>query len=223
LTRIRIKYSRTGRIRFLSHLDFMNLFHRAAVRTGVPIAYSQGFNPHPRIAFGPALSVGMESGAEYLDMETDPFVDLLRAVKDLNKTLPEGIRVLEARVVPKKAPSLSGSISRFVYETEVPAVHTEGLEETVGNFLSKASVLITRDGKQKDIRPGIESIALKRTDGTVFTEIILHDSEQVKPRVQDVVEQLFDITHDQALLLRIKRVAMFWNDKGKWADPMDVK
>lgn len=219
LTRIRIKYSRTGRIRFLSHLDFMTLFHRAAVRAGVPIAFSRGFNPHPRIAFGPALSVGMESEAEYLDMETDPFVDLLQAVKDLNKALPEGIRVLEARVVRRKAPSLSGSINRYVYETKIPAIHTGGLEEKVGHLLSKTSVLITKDGKQKDIRPGIESVTLKQG---VVAEVVLRDSEQVKPRIQDVVEKLFDITHDDALLFRIKRVAMFWNDNGKWADPMDV-
>ncbi|MEK6743082.1 MAG: TIGR03936 family radical SAM-associated protein, partial [Nitrospirota bacterium] len=60
-TRIRMKFSRIGRVRFLSHLDFMTLFHRTAVRAGVPLAFSQGFNPHPKIAFGPALSVGMES------------------------------------------------------------------------------------------------------------------------------------------------------------------
>jgi radical SAM-linked protein len=220
LTRIRIKYSRTGRVRFLSHLDFMTLFHRAAVRAGVPIAFSQGFNPHPRIAFGPALSVGMESEAEYLDMETDPFVDLLQAVTDLNRTLPEGIRVLEARVVPKKAPSLSGSIARYVYEVEVPAVHADGLEEKFGNFLSRTTVLVTREGKQKDIRPGVESVTLKR--GSVV-EIVLRDFEQVKPRVLDVIEHLFGISHDQALLFRIKRVALFWNDRGKWADPMDMK
>lgn len=220
LSRIRLKYTRTGRIRFLSHLDFMTLFQRAATRAGVPIAFSQGFNPHPRISFGPALSVGMESDGEYLDMETDPFIDLLQAVKDLNKTLPEGIRILEAGVVPKKAASLSGSICRYVYETQVPAVHALGLDERIGNFLSTASVLITRDGKQKDIRPGIESVTTK--DGAGL-EIVLRDSEQVKPRIQDVIEQLFGITRDEALLFRVKRTAMFWNDKGQWMSPMDVK
>jgi radical SAM-linked protein len=79
--RIRMKFSKTGRIRFLSHLDFMTLFHRAAVRAGVAIAFSQGFNPHPKISFGPALPVGMESESEYLDMETDPFVDLLQTTR----------------------------------------------------------------------------------------------------------------------------------------------
>jgi radical SAM-linked protein len=220
LSRIRLKYSRTGRIRFLSHLDFMTLFQRAATRAAVPIAFSQGFNPHPRIAFGPALSVGLESDGEYLDMETDPFIDLLQAVKDLNKTLPEGIRILEAGVVPKKAPSLSGCISRYVYEVEASTAHPEELEKKVVNFLSLTSVVVTRDGKQKDIRPGIESIGTK--DGAGL-EIVLRDSEQVKPRIQDVIEQLFGITRDEALLFRVRRTAMFWNDKGAWTSPMDVK
>ena len=72
--RVRMRYTKTGRVRFLSHLDFMTLFHRSCLRAGIPVAFSQGFNPHPKIAFGPALSVGIESEAEYLDLETDPFV-----------------------------------------------------------------------------------------------------------------------------------------------------
>jgi radical SAM-linked protein len=153
-------------------------------------------------------------------METDPFIDLLQAVKDLNKTLPEGIRILEAGVVPKKAPSLSGCISRYVYEVEASTAHPEELEKKVVNFLSLTSVVVTRDGKQKDIRPGIESIGTK--DGAGL-EIVLRDSEQVKPRIQDVIEQLFGITRDEALLFRVRRTAMFWNDKGAWTSPMDVK
>jgi hypothetical protein len=114
-TRIRIKFTKTGRVRFLSHLDLMTLFQRAVARAAVPVAFSQGFNPHQKISFGPALSVGMESEAEYLDMETDPFIDLLRITKGLNNTLPEGIRILESRIIPSKAPSFSGSIGRYVY------------------------------------------------------------------------------------------------------------
>ncbi|HSQ78004.1 MAG TPA: TIGR03936 family radical SAM-associated protein, partial [Nitrospirota bacterium] len=107
-TLIRMKYSKTGRVRFLSHLDLMALFQRAAARAGIPVTFSRGFNPHPKISFGPALSVGMESEAEYLDMETDPFVDLPQITGDLNSTLPEGIRILESKMIPRKSPSLSG-------------------------------------------------------------------------------------------------------------------
>jgi len=222
VARIRIKYSKTGRVRFLSHLDFMTMFHRAIVRAGVPIAFSQGFNPHLRVAFGPALSVGMESETEYLDMETDPFVDLLVTTKSLNNTLPEGVRILESRIVPKKASSLSGSIGRYVYEVDVPEKYAERIEERTINFLSQTSVIVTKEGKQKDIRPGIESITITRPKNAPQLQITLQDQNQLKPRVQDAIDQLFGISKEQSVLFRVKRTALFIKDNGEWKSPMDV-
>jgi len=215
-TRIRMKFTKSGRIRFLSHLDFMTLFQRAAVRAQVPIAFSQGFNPHPKIAFGPALPVGMESGAEYLDLEVDPFADLLQITKGLNNALPEGVRILEAKVVPKKAASLSGGISRYIYEVAIAAQHRDGIEERVRDFLSRTSVIVSKEGKQKDIRPCIESITAG-PEGLVCT---LVDHDQLKPRLQDVIEHLFNIGKDQSVLFRVKRVEMFCREKDQWVSPM---
>ncbi len=220
--RIRMKYTKTGRVRFLSHLDFMTLVHRAAVRAGVPIAFSQGFNPHPRIAFGPALSVGMESETEYFDMETGPPVDLLQATKSLNHSLPDGVRILESGIIPKKAPSLSGSISRYTYEVGVPAGYADGLKERVENFLSRASVIVEKEGKQKDIRLCIESIVAERQAGADTIVITLVDQEQIKPRVQDVIERLFGITRERAVLLRVKRTALYCRDNDQWVSPMEI-
>lgn len=219
-TRIRMKYTKTGRIRFLSHLDLMTIFQRAAARSNVPLLFSQGFNPHPKISFGPALSVGMESASEYVDMETDPFIDLLQTTKDLNNTLPAGIRILETRVIPSKVPSLSGSITRYVYEVPVPEQFANELEERVSTFLAQTSVIVSKEGKQKDIRKGIESVQIQ--DNTSSIVIVLQDFEQIKPRVQDVIEKLFSLTREQALLFRITRAAQYWNNKGQWLAPMDM-
>jgi hypothetical protein len=133
-TSVRMKYTKIGRVRYLSHLDFMTLFHRCTVRAGVPVAFSQGFNPHPRIAFGPALSVGIESDGEFLDMEIDPFTELVKVTKDLNNSLPPGIRIVEARVVPRNAPSLSASIGRYDYSLDVSGAHADDLEKRVNVF-----------------------------------------------------------------------------------------
>lgn len=221
-TRVRLNYTKTGRIRYLSHLDFMTMFHRAVVRAGVPIAFSQGFNPHPRMAFGPALSVGMESESEYLDMETDPFVDLLKLTRDLNNTLPQGVRILETRIVPKKAPSLSGSIGRYVYEVEVPEEYSNGIEERALDFLAQTSVIVTKEGKQKEIRPGIESLLVSGPVETPLLNVTLRDHEQLKPRVQDVLEQLFCIGREQSVLFRVRRTGLYFYDKDQWVSPMDV-
>jgi radical SAM-linked protein len=221
-TRVRVKYAKTGRVRFLSHLDFMTLFHRSVMRARVPIAFSRGFNPHPKIAFGPALSVGIESEAEYLDMETDPFIDLLQLIKELNASLPQGIGVLEARVVPRSAPSLSGSISRYDYRVAVPQTWKGSIEERIDHFLSRSSVMMTREGRSKDIRPCIE--AMKATPSTGARELLitLQDLDQVRPRVQDVVAQCFETGQEQAVLFGIRRSAMYYKNRDGWASPMEV-
>lgn len=220
-TRIRIKYAKTGRLRFLSHLDFMTLVHRVLQRASVPVGFSQGFNPHPKIAFGPALSVGMESTAEFLDMETDPFVDLLQLVKDLNRTLPEAVRILEARVIPRKAPSLSGSISRYEYTVAVPAAYAGAMRGAGEAFLARTSVMVERNGKQKDIRPGIESIGVTDAEAGIM-QVVINDSTDLRPRIQDVVMQAFGIDADAAALFRITRIAQYWNDSGTWRSPMEI-
>jgi radical SAM-linked protein len=222
-TRLRFKYAKIGRIKYLSHLDLITLFQRAAARVQAPVLFSQGFNPHPRIAFGPALSVGMESESEYLDMETDPFVDLLHITKELNTTLPEGIRILESRIVPSKTPSLSGSIGKYVYEAIVPKANATGLEEQLEAFLARTSIIVSKEGKQKDIRPGIESIVAEGSAVSPKLLITLVDCNQLKPRVQDVIEQAFDIGPEQSLFFGIKRLRMFCKEKEQWINPMDVK
>lgn len=223
VSRIRIKYTKEGRICFLSHLDLMTLFQRAAVRAGVPIAFSRGFNPHPKIAFGPALPVGIASESEFLDLETDPFVDMLKMTKDLNRTLPEGIRILEARVVPKNASSLSGSICRYDYAVKVPASQAGDLGKRVKRLLARTSVVITREGGSKDIRACIETVAAVQTaaDG-VQLGITLQDRDGIRPRVQDVIMQLFDIGQDEAVQFGIKRTGMYCGSRGSWTSPMEV-
>jgi radical SAM-linked protein len=220
--RIRIKYTKTDRLRFLSHLDLMTLFHRAAVRARVPIAFSRGFNPHPKIAFGPALSVGIESEAEYLDMETDPFINLQQIIKNLNTTLPLGIMILAAQVIPKSSPSLSGSIVRYKYKVTVPAANAGDIGHRVGEFLSRTAIMVTRDGRQKDIRPGIESITAARVGSMAGLEIILLERDQLRPRVQDVIEQLFAVSADHSVLFGVKRTGMYCSSRGTWQDPLDV-
>ena len=223
VTRIRFKYTKTGRLRFLSHLDLMTLFQRAAVRAEVPLAFSQGFNPHPKISFGPALPVGMESESEYLDMETDPLIDLLTVTKSLNHSLPQGVRVLEARVIPRKAPSLSGSISRYVYAVEVPVSCSNNLADRVKKFTELASVLVEKHGKKKDIRPAIESISLAPSTGGAGLEVTLQDREEARARIQDVIEKLFEIGPEESALFRMKRIAVFCSLADRWASPMDMQ
>ncbi|HEX9021360.1 MAG TPA: TIGR03936 family radical SAM-associated protein, partial [Nitrospirota bacterium] len=193
-----------------------------AARAGVPVVFSQGFNPHPRISFGPALSVGMESETEYLDMETESGIDLLHTTKALNNSLPEGVKIREAKVVPRKAPSLSGSIRRYAYAVELPEAHAGGIDSHIKDFLFRPSVIVSKEGKQQNIRQGIESIAATQRTGLLVLSITLVDQEGLKPRVQDVLEQLFGVGREQSALFRIKRTGMYCREKDRWSSPMDA-
>jgi len=221
-SRIRMKFTKSGRMRFLSHLDLMTLFQRATSRAEIPVAFSQGFNPHPKIAFGPALSVGIESLSEYLDVETTHIVDLLLLKSLLNDTLPEGIRIVQADVIPSKTPSLSGSISRYSYGVQMPEKYWNEIEARVSVFLSNTSVLVANGEGQKNIRQCIEAIEISGDINHPGVSIILVDRERIKPRIQDVVAQLFAVKLEQLHLFGITRTGMFYQSEGCWKNPLEV-
>ena len=103
MSSVRVKFFRGEEVKFISHLDLMKMYERALRRSGVPIAYSQGFNPHPQMVFGLPLSVGVTSESEYADFELEGNMDPGEFMQRLNGSLPEGIRIVDAAV--KKAGS----------------------------------------------------------------------------------------------------------------------
>jgi len=113
--RIRVQFSKLGKGRFLSHLELLAVFSRALRRAKVPMRFSEGFHPLPRIVLGPALAVGIESRSEYMDVEIQDTVDCCGLTRRLNRELPEWLRVLVAKEIPLKFPSISDSIISINY------------------------------------------------------------------------------------------------------------
>jgi len=94
--RVRIKYRKGEEVKFLSHRDLMRAIERAIRRAGLPIAYSQGFNPHMKISWGRALKVGQASEDEFAVLQFEKFVKPREVLEKLNQTLPRGLEILEA-------------------------------------------------------------------------------------------------------------------------------
>src|SRR5690606_25145749 len=133
-------------LRFLSHLDLMRTWQRALRRASLPLVYSQGFNPHPRMAFASALPVGATSLGEYVDIQfainiTDKEMAALQA------ELPAGLEILQWRVVPKKAPALMSIVKAAEWSVKVP--DDQELPERVQKLLQSASLPIVRRTKRK--------------------------------------------------------------------------
>jgi radical SAM-linked protein len=97
--RIKIKYTKGEEVKYISHRDLMRAFQRAIRRAGIPMAYSQGFNPHMKISWGQALKVGAASAGEYAELQVEGWVKAGELMERLNKTLPRGIEILEATVI----------------------------------------------------------------------------------------------------------------------------
>ena len=113
--RVRAEFSKKGILRYLSHLELISLLLRALRRAGVPLKYSEGFRPSPRVSFGPALGVGSEGDAEYFDMEVFPPFDTGEWTERINNAMPEGVRVRRMVFVDPAVPSLSRFIDRHEY------------------------------------------------------------------------------------------------------------
>src|SRR5512143_1845777 len=117
--RARITFSKTGALRYVGHLDLQTLWERAARRAGLPLAYSHGFHPQPKITFASALPLGFSSRAEVMDILLQSDVDLADLPRRLEAVLPAGIGILDVEQVNEAEPALQMQVQAAEYEVAV--------------------------------------------------------------------------------------------------------
>jgi len=144
--RIRIRYAKRGPLRFTSHRDFARAFERAVHRAGVPIAYSQGFTPHPKVSYASAAPTGAASEAEYLEIALRDRRDPAEVARALDAALSPGLDVLEA--VEAGPGSLADRIDASHWRIELPGVAPDDLRHAVAAFESAGEVPVQRLTKQ---------------------------------------------------------------------------
>ncbi|MBW6436549.1 TIGR03936 family radical SAM-associated protein [Actinoplanes hulinensis] len=141
-----MRYAKRGPLRFTSHRDFARAFERALRRAAVPIAYSQGFTPHPKISYASAAPTGVGSEAEYLEIGLQAPVDPEQLRAALDAALSPGLDVLEAVIAGEG--SLADRIDASRWQLELPGVEPADAEKAVTAFLDSAEVLVERMTKQ---------------------------------------------------------------------------
>lgn len=150
--KIRSKFYKKEDMVFISHLDLLRLFERAMRRAQIPIAYSQGFNPHPIMAFATALGMCVSSDSEYIDITLYENIDEKSFKDRLNKVLPEGLKIVESKQVPLKEPSLmsivksSSYLVRFLLEVEI---NKNIFEEKLKEFVNLDTILIKKEKRKR--------------------------------------------------------------------------
>ena len=194
--RLRIRYSKKGKVRFISHRDVARIWERALRRAGVSVAYSQGFSPRPKLSFGLALSTGHESEAEFLDLELSDEDGDWTAVRGedlaarLRAALPVGLDVVAIAPV-EKGDSLQQAVTSCTWAIEVDDVDREYMDAWVAGVLSREEIVVERERKGKpvveDLRPHV--LALDIT-GTTETGIRLSADLGTQPRALRPTELL---------------------------------
>ena len=194
--RLRIRYSKKGKVRFISHRDVARIWERALRRVGVSVAYSQGFSPRPKLSFGLALSTGHESEAEFLDLELSDEDGDWTAVRGedlaarLTAALPMGLDVVAVAPV-EKGDSLQQAVTSCTWAIEVDDVDREYMDAWVAGVLSREEIVVERERKGKpvveDLRPHV--LALDVT-GTTETGIRLSADLGTQPRALRPTELL---------------------------------
>jgi len=200
--RLRIRYAKRGRLRFTSHRDFSRAFERAIARARVPMAYSSGFNPHPRISYAGASPTGAASEAEYLEIGLAEELDPTAVARDLDASLPEGLDILD--VVVSSGGSLADRLEGSEWEITLTGTDAETLEPAVERLLATPEVLVERMTKKGlrtfDARAAIVALAVRPGGASaadqgscaILQVVLRHGTPSVRP--DDVLAALREIS-----------------------------
>jgi len=164
--RFRVRYRKLEMARYIGHLDLARVFARACSRAAIPVVFSEGYNPHPKIAFGQPLSLGVSSDAEFFDIDIrNEYQGNLAG--DLNPLLPLGVEIVEVGTIRTGQVSLSGLINQAVYQADLSRLELDQslLHKPMQQIAESEAITVERQSKgrrqQIDIKPFIEKIELK--------------------------------------------------------------
>ena len=179
MDKLRLRFEKTGRAVYISHLDLMHTLQRAFSRAGLELKYSEGFNPHPQISIALPLSVGVASVCEILDFRLLTEIDPALLPARLSAVMPEGIRVTECyepvyKVSQLKYLAVEGA---FEYDTRL----VRDMRGALDRFFARDAIVITKKTKRgegpSDIRPAIRSIVFSEGDGAVLLKAVISAQE----------------------------------------------
>lgn len=219
--RVRIRFSKLGKIRFTSHRDVARIWERALRRAALPVAYTEGFSPHPKLSFGLALSTGHESLGEYLDVDFDGSaepVDVEGLPARLDPCLPIGLDVQAAAEIESGTTSLQQAVTSCTWRIGVDGPGVPALVDRVDRCLAADSIIVTRERKGQqvtdDLRPTVLSLEAVGA-GEVLAELA------TQPRGVRPVE-LIALLGDDLVEGRVCRIHQWLSLDGAREEPLPL-
>jgi radical SAM-linked protein len=227
---VRLRFTKHGKVRFISHRDVARAFDRAFRIERLPLAFTEGFSPRPKVSFGLALSVGHESRAEYLDVELREPVDPDLLVAPLSAALPEGMEVTGAAALIDRAPALQEAVTTVDFrltavdsrDETVPAAVLVTVLDTA-TACSELPVVQVRKGKERteDVKPVIKSIELAHGGDTPVLELSL-STQPRGARPREVLDALGAAAGVDLAEGRVVRTAQWIERDGARMEPLEA-
>lgn len=196
--KLRVRFAKRGRLRFTSHRDFQRAFERAVRRAGLPVAFSHGFSPHPKISYAGAAPTGAASEAEYLEISLTAEREPAEVRVALDEALPPGLDVLD--VVPAEPGSLADRLQASEWEIRLPEVTEEAARAAVEVFLARDEILVQRRTKRGDrvfdCRQAVLRLAVDAAEPSlercaILTVVVRHGTPTVRP--DDVLAGVLEV------------------------------
>jgi len=194
--RVRFTFSKTGALRYIGNLDLHALWERAVRRASLPLAYTQGFHPQPKIYLASALPLGFSSRCEVVDLRFTRDLELEGLAENLQSVMPSGIRILKVDLVDECAPALQTQVTAAEYEVNLTETLQASdasrsiigsLRQRTQELLAKSTLPRERRGKAYDLRPLIEKL-VSVSDNKIFMRLTAREAATGRP--EEVLDEL---------------------------------
>jgi radical SAM-linked protein len=202
--RVRLTFTKQGALRYTGHLDLHKIIERSLRRAKLPLAYSQGYHPQPRLNLAAALPLGFSSRAEVMDIWLNE--DVQDIPDQLKEHVPPGLTILDAKPVDDREPSLQSQVIAAEYEVEITEANSASdLTEKIASILATKSIPRVRRKKEYDLRPLVEELTVTG-DNKLFMRLTAREGATGRP------EEVLDVMGIPRGDARIERTRILFSD-----------
>ncbi len=226
---LRFKFSRGQELKYIAHLDVLRAFERAIKRAKIPVAYTQGFNPRQKLVFGLPMSIGLTGESEFADIELSEDMEPEDFITQLNKGLPEGLKVEEAvplTIRDNIMNQITAARYEIVFEVKEPRSHFE-MDTIIYNLLKEEEISVIKKGKKGprpvNIRPLIYSMSANKIEGNKFRlEAFLSAGAENNLRADLLIQAFSGETKLGVKIVSMHRKALYASAYNEWKNPFEV-
>ncbi len=233
---LRLKFTKLGRLQYISHTELMRTMEKGARRANLPLLHTKGFRPRVKVSFSPPLPIGIESRSEFVDFFLEEYVSPRQAELDLGEALPQGLDVLEAKILGEGAKPVGRIIDTAEYAIGLRGIPDRGLlGRVVERFLGEASLPYERvqykGSRMVDLREGTYALELLEENGeigksdTTSLSLVCKDGIQGTVKPMEVIEVLLawvNVPSPSRDMVTVVRTGLFAYRAGRMISPMDM-